>query len=175
MNDCVMGVFSTYCQICGLPVQQDHYVHIEGENYFHIWRGDGDDECDPAIAFTPEHGWLRQAVGLRLDDANPDVMIEGLVHDGMVEGCGDFLWDGIDDRAALHRACWEMAGRPDSWEPLSHLEPPAAEEPYRQQLFAFDTFVADGHGWMLIDPSDDSPGGRRSRQRITELLGAEHR
>jgi hypothetical protein len=167
-----MGVLSTYCQICGLPVQQDHYVSLEGEGYFRIWRGDGDDGCDPAIAFGPEHAWLRRAVGLRLDDTVPDVIVEGLVHDGAFEDSGfdDFLMDGIDERAALHRVCWEMAGAPDTWEPLARHEPPAAQEAYREQLFAFDLFVADGHGWMLADPAAETPDGRRNRQRITEIL-----
>jgi hypothetical protein len=165
-----MGVFSTYCQICGLPVQHDHYVAAEG--YFHIWRGDGDDESDPAFAFGPEHAWLRDAVGLRLDDADPDVIIEGPVHDGMFEDSGSvhFVMDGVDDRAALHRTCWALAGQPDTWEPLSDLQPPATEARYRQQLFEFAAFATDGHGWMLVDPAADSLEGSRSRQRIEELI-----
>ena len=167
-----MGVLSTYCQICGLPVQQDHYVALEGEGYLRIWRGDGNDGCEPVIALGPEHAWLRRAVGLRLDDSAPEVTIEGLVHDGVFEGSGsdDFVMDGVDDRAALHRVCWDMAGRPDTWEPLSDLEPPAAEFRYRQQLFEFEEFVADGHGWMLVDPAAENPDGRRNRQRIVGLL-----
>jgi hypothetical protein len=72
-----VGVLSTYCQICGLPVQHDHYVALENEGYFRIWRGDGDDGCEPAVTFGPEHAWLRLAVGLRLDDTDPQVVIEG--------------------------------------------------------------------------------------------------
>ena len=167
-----MGVLSTYCQICGLPVQHDHYVARDDESYLRIWRGDGDDGFEPAVVFGPEHAWLRQAIGLRLDEIDPDVIIEGYVHDGVFEGSGsdDFVMDGIDDRVALHRVCWEMAGGSDTWAPLSDLEPPAAERRYRQQLFDFVRFVADGHGWMLVDPEDESPQGRRSRERITRLL-----
>jgi hypothetical protein len=170
-----MGVFSTYCQICGLPVQQDHYVPQGGGDYFYIWRGDGDDECDPVVDFGPEHSWLRRGIGLRLDDRSPEVTIEGFVHDGMFEGSGsdDFVMDGLDDRAALHRVCWDLAGRPDCWEPLSALEPPAAQARYRQQLFDFETFIADGHGWMLVDPDEQSSDGLRSRQRITDLVAGE--
>src|SRR4051812_1988922 len=107
-----MGVFSTYCQICGLPVQHDHYVAADG--IFYIWRGDGDYGSEPAFAFGPEHAWLRDAVGLRLDDTDPDVIIEGLVHDGVFADYGSdgFVMDGVDDRAALHRACWVLAGQP---------------------------------------------------------------
>ncbi len=169
-----MGVFSTYCQVCGLPVQHDHYVARPDEAYLRIWRGDGDDDCPPAVPFGSEHAWLRRAVGLRLDDHAPDVIIEGFVHDGEFEGSGsdDFVMDGIDDRAALHHACWDMAGRPDSWEPLAGLAPPSEHSRYRQQLFEFGAFIADGHGWMLVDPAADSPGGIRSRRRIADLLAA---
>ena len=61
----------------------------------------------------------------------------------------------------------------DTWAPLSHLQPPAAQAPYRQQLFEFETFVADGHGWMLVDPAADVPDGHRNRQRIADLLASE--
>ena len=76
-------------------------------------------------------------------------------------------------RIALHEACWRLAGQPTSWAPLAHLEDPAKEQDdYRQQLFDFESFVADGHGWMLVDPDADSTEGLRSRQRILGLLGA---
>jgi hypothetical protein len=169
-----MGVMSTYCQICGLPVQHDHYVPIEG--MFYIWRGDGRDEHGPAVVFGPEHSWLRRAVGVRLEEEQPiDSALEGVVHDGIIEGDEDEDWvmEGVFSRAALHGACWALAGRPSSFEALEHLEPPEAEEPYRQQLFDFESFVADGHGWMLVDPDDDSPDGRRSRERIVTLLQAQ--
>jgi hypothetical protein len=145
-------------------------VELDGEAFLRIWRGDGDDGCEPAFPFGPEHDWLRRAVGLRLDESTPDVIVEGLVHDGVFEDSGDFVWDGLDDRAALHHACWAMAGRPDSWAPLSHLEPPPAEAPYRQQLFDFETFAADGHAWMLADPDSGTPDGDRNRRRIADLL-----
>ena len=163
---------STYCQICGLPVQHDHYVPAEDGDYFHIWRGDGSDACEPIVAFGPGHAWLRQAVGLPFDDRSGETPVAGAVHDGyLTDGEDDFdVTDGFGDRVALHGACWRLAGRPIAWEPLEHLEPPAEEEPYRQQLFDFDAFVADGHGWMLVDPDADSPDGRRNRRRIVELL-----
>lgn len=175
-----MGVMSTYCQICGLPVQQDHYVPAEGGGYFHIWRGDGADACDPIVAFGPEHTWLRTALGLRYDDSALLMpTLSGLVHDGWIETPegGPFasvVYDGAgDDRIALHEACWRLAGQPTSWAPLAHLEDPAKEQDdYRQQLFDFESFVADGHGWMLVDPDADSAEGLRSRQRILGLLGA---
>ena len=167
-----MGVVSSYCQICGLPVQHDHYVRGAAESHWLIWRGREESGFGPAVAFGPEHEWLRAAVGLRLDDSEPQVIVEGGVHDGVFQcaGSGTFVWDGLDERAALHRFCWEVAGSPGTWEPLADLELPQEQEPYRQQLFDFETFVADGHGWMLTDPAGDTDEARRSRRRITDLL-----
>lgn len=175
-----MAVFATYCQICGLPVQQDHYVPAETANMFHIWRGDGADACAPIIAFGPEHTWLRDALGLRTDpDALITPTVAGLVHDGDLENPASPLFstdlmDGEgDDRMALHAACWRLAGEPLSWEPLAHLRDlPDGERRYRQQLFDFEPFVADDRGWMLMDPESETPEGLRNRERILALIGA---
>lgn len=177
-----MAVFATYCQVCGLPVQQDHYVPADGGGYFHIWRGDGDDACGPAVAFGPEHAWLRDALGLRIKDGTllaPTVA--GIVHDGDLESprgrhFGAHLSDGEGDgRMALHAACWRLAGEPTSWnEALDHLRDlPEGEEWYREQLFDFEPFVADGHGWMLTDPESETPEGARNRRRILALIRKE--
>lgn len=174
-----MGVLSTYCQICGLPVQQDHYVPAEGGGYFHIWRGDGHDECAPIIDFGPDHAWLRDAVGLRYDESSLLMAtVSGLVHDGDLESpagplFGADLMDGEgDERVALHAACWELAGRPSSWEALGHDRGlPVEHEVYRQQLFDFAGFVSDGFGWALVDPGLDGGDGLRSRRRIVGIVG----
>jgi len=175
-----MAVFATYCQVCGLPVQQDHYVPAEVGDYFHIWRGDGDDACDPIVAFGAEHAWLRDALGLRID-GNALLMptVSGIVHDGDLESqagrlFGANLLDGEgDDRMALHAACWRLAGEPASWGPLAHLRDlPEAEDCYRQQLFDFESFVGDGHGWMLVDPQSEAPDGLRNQRRILALIKA---
>lgn len=175
-----MAVFATYCQICGLPVQQDHYVPAEAGGYFHIWRGDGDDACDPAVAFGPEHAWLRDALGLRFDDDSILApTIAGIVHDGDLESPrgphfgADLLEGEGDERMALHAACWRLAGEPTSWEPLARSRDlPEGEERYRQQLFDFEPFVADGHGWMLVDPESEAADGLRNRRRILALIEA---
>lgn len=176
-----MAVFATYCQICGLPVQQDHYVPAEGGGHFHIWRGDGDDACDPIIAFGPDHAWLRDALGLRIDGgALMMPTVSGLVHDGDLENPAGRLFgadlgegDG-EERMAVHAACWRLAGEPTSWGPLSHLlDLPKDEDRYRRQLFDFEPFVADGHGWMLVDPESEVPDGLRNRERIVTLIEAE--
>ncbi|GAA2050517.1 hypothetical protein GCM10009839_66280 [Catenulispora yoronensis] len=176
-----MAVFATYCQVCGLPVQQDHYVPAEDGAYFHIWRGDGEDACDPLVAFGPEHAWLREAIGLRIDeDALLMPTVSGVVHDGDLESPGGRLFnadlfDGEgDERMALHGACWRLADEPTSWDALAQVrelrELPEGENHYRQQLFDFGPFVEDGLGWMLADPESATPEGLRSRGRILELL-----
>jgi len=169
-----MGVTATFCQICGLPVQWNHYVDLDG--MFGIWRGKPTD-FEPAVKFGPEHEWLKKAVGLCLRVGMEPRLIEGEVQDGSFEDENGesiddgFVWDGLDDRAALHRACYEMAGSPESWEALDERVSPRPElEEYQQQLFEFEKFVADGHGWMLVDPKLDTPDGNRSRERIKKLL-----
>jgi hypothetical protein len=100
------------------------------------------------------------------------------VHDGDLESpagplFGADLMDGEgDDRLALHAACWHLAGQPTSWEPLSGLrELPREHDKYRQQLFDFEAFVADGHGWALTDPGAGTADALRSRARVLGILG----
>jgi hypothetical protein len=170
-----MGVMGTWCQICGLPVQHDHYVPQDG--MFAIWRGPATTWCASAVAFGPEHDWLLDAVGLRWSRDGDPAVVAGRVEDGVIVGPGGedlpdgFVGDGLDERAALHRVCWELAGQPSSWE---ELDPPSLAElqPYHGQLFAFAELVADGRGWMLVDPRWDSAAGRRSRDRVLALLNA---
>jgi len=105
--------------------------------------------------------------------------VSGLVHDGTLESPAGRLFgadleagDG-DERMALHAACWRLAGEPTSWEPLAHLvDLPKSEDQYRQQLFDFEPFVGDGHGWMLVDPESEAPDGLRNRRRILALIEA---
>lgn len=166
-----MGVTATFCQVCALPVNHDHYVPEGG--MFRIYRGPVDRNGEPLVPFGPEHDWLLQAVALRLSDGDEPVVVEGPCHDGSFEaedGDGAFVWDGLDERAALHRVCWELAGRPDTFEPLEDLPVDPAIEPFREQLFEFAGFIEAGHGWMLVDPRGDGPDARRSRERIARLL-----
>jgi hypothetical protein len=53
---------------------------------------------------------------------------------------------------------------------LGDLEMPEEQAKYRQQLFDFESFVADGQGWMLVDPESASADGARSRRRILAIL-----
>lgn len=163
---------ATYCQICGIPVQQDHYVPRGG--MLGIYRGGGGDGevVEPLVKFGKEHKWLKDAVGLALDDGSDPAVIEGEVHDGGFDGDDEdgLVMDGIEDRAALHRRCWEIAGKPESWEEIEGLNLPDFES-YREQLFEFKRFIDDGHGWMLVDPAGSTPDAKKNRQRIQKLLG----
>lgn len=167
-----MGVMATYCQICGIPVHQDHYVPMGG--MLGIFRGGGDDPVASAIAFGPEHAWLKDAVGLALNDGETPVIIEGEVHDGGFETDDDdgLVMEGIEDRVALHRACWEIAGKPEGWEELEgSITLPEVVERYREQLFEFKRFVADGQGWMLVSPGGKTDDAKKNRVRILRALG----
>lgn len=164
----------TYCQVCGLPMNLDHYVPQQ-DGTLCIWRDD-DAPCEPATEFGPQHAWLRLAVGLSLpDDAAAEPPLHGVVRNGFLEPHddrreGQFVMEGSYDVAVVHRACWVLAGRPGGFGPLERLRLPAAEAAYRGQLFDFAAFVADGHGWMLVDPNEYSPGGAPNRDRIIALL-----
>jgi hypothetical protein len=176
-----MGVFASYCQVCALPVQHDHYVPMNGMYY--INRGKPEDP-NFVVRFGPEHAWLKDALALRLNEEQEPILLEGEIHDGGIErpsGEGDgeeaaydfedaFVADGVEERAALHRVCWELAGKPQTWAHPSELEAPAELRPYRHQLFQFKELMEAGSGWMLVDPRLDSADGRRSRERILALL-----
>lgn len=75
-----MAVIGTYCEICGLPVQLDHYVDNPAGGLW-IWR-EGAGYCEPAIAFGPGHAWLSRAVALCSDRALATLPMAGTVHDG---------------------------------------------------------------------------------------------
>ena len=111
-----MGVTGTSCQICNMPVQQDHYIPANG--MFMIYRGVPiDRDTEPIFPFGPEHEWLKQAVALRVSPGDEPQVLEGEIHDGWLEGPdgedGVMVWDGVDERAALHSACWTLAGKPE--------------------------------------------------------------
>ncbi len=149
-----MGVYATFCEVCGLPVQRDHYVTPNGEplssydGRVRIWRAD--DPSPPAVSFAERHAWLDEAVAPPADPEGGAVL-EGQVHDG-------HLWDAegerheVDDQPVLHRACWERLGQPRSWNPAGELPKNAALAPFQLQLFDFAGLVAAGLGDWLEDP-----------------------
>lgn len=172
-----MGVFATFCQLCGLPVQHNCYVPHEG--MYLIYRGPGSvapGDPLPGFSFGPEHEWLRQALGLRFDPSEEPQVLRGEVQDGHLapphasgeESC--FVGEGDDERAALHERCWELAGRPEYAALAGATELPAWKEllEYQQQLFEFEEFAAAGLAWALVDPA--LPEGAQSLERIHGIL-----
>lgn len=171
-----MGVMASYCQLCGLPVQHDHYVATERPDSWSIYRS-SDRSDKPAVAFGPEHEWLTRGVALELyDDGEPAF---GSVEDGHLEdsdGEPHFVAHGRDDRAVFHVACWELAGSPRSCEPISgahQLHAWVLLSRYQEQLFEFEKFIADGLGAWLIDPN--RPEGAENRRRIEGLVAETRR
>lgn len=169
-----MGVHGTYCQLCGLPTQHDHYVPTES-GMLKIYRGssvNGGHRWDPGevpFAFGPEHAWLKDAVVLPWDDER---VLRGPIEDGAIEdGQGEsvLVFDGGEDGLAFHHACWELQGSPSSTDPAvraNHTHGWALVESYQEQLFDFAGLAADGKAWMLADPASDG----RSRRRIEAIL-----
>lgn len=172
-----MGVHATFCQLCGLPVQHDHYVPSRAgplriyrgamEDGGHDWK---EDESHRPFAFGPKHAWLCDAVGLLRDEEH---VIRGTVSDGgLRDAKGDdeiYVADGDEDALVLHHFCWELMGNPVNadhalrgtnqlgWAQLA---------PYQEQLFEFTAFDREGKGEWLEDPKRSA----RSRARIDEAL-----
>lgn len=175
-----MGVFSTNCSLCGLPVQHDHYVASEPlfpgmPAMLKIYRGDESPDCwvegESPFQFGPEHQWLRQAVAV-LDQG----LQRGFVHDGVLTPAagGEPVWLDESD-AVLHEACWELSGanaadRQRQGTMGTHQR--ALVAPFSGQLFEFHDFREAGKGWALVDPRLQTSEGERSRARI-EALKAE--
>ncbi len=184
-----MGVHATFCQLCALPTQHDHYVPSVGGG-LRIYRGrsgsapsesgrtengghDWADEPEKPFPFGPQHAWLKEAVGLDLGGG--DAIFRGPVEDGGLDdvesGESIFVWDGNDDALVFHERCWALMGSPKTAEQALRgggtLEWSLLER-YHEQLFEFRELEADGKAWMLADPATDA----RSKARIVSLIEA---
>ncbi|HZE97450.1 MAG TPA: hypothetical protein VE981_10525 [Planctomycetota bacterium] len=171
-----MGVHGTFCQLCGLPAQHDHYVPTRS-GMLKIYRGSGAGgghrwEADERpFPFGPEHEWLKDAVVLPWDE---EMVLRGPIEDGSIEtGDGDSLlvFEGAEDGLAFHHFCWEVQGSPGSTGPAvsaAEVHLWSLVDAYQEQLFEFQELKADGKEWMLSDPAADA----RSRARIEAMLQA---
>lgn len=172
-----MGVMASYCQLCGLPVQHDHYVATDRPDSWHIYRSSDPRDCTPVVPFGPEHEWLTQGVGVSHYEEEDPVM--GAVEDGHLEdesGEPHFVCRGDEDLALLHRACWEMAGSPRCFQSIGgapRLHHWVLLSRYHEQLFEFEQLVKDGRGAWLVDPN--LPAGAENRQRIEAWLAEARR
>lgn len=164
-----MGVNGTWCQLCGLPAQHDHYVPTasgmlkiyrgSSANGGHRWEAD-----ERPFPFGPEHAWLKDAVVLPWGGER---VLRGAIEDGVLEDV--MVFDGGEDGLAFHHACWELQGSPGSTGPAvrangSHAW--ALTQAYQEQLFDLQGLADDGKAWMLADPRSDA----RSRARIEGML-----
>lgn len=170
-----MGVSATYCQLCGLPVQHDHYVPEAGGGLLKIYRGSspgGGHAWAPGEApfpFGAEHAWLRNAVALC---PRPDRVLRGTCCDGVLtqaSGAHEYVGDGAEDGLVFHHACWERLGRPQAWADARTARGThafAQVAPYQEQLFEFAELAADGQAWLLEDPATSA----RSAERLAALV-----
>lgn len=176
-----MAVFATYCSLCALPLQHDHYVHA-GDPMLKIYRGAAPDgghlweAHEHPFPFGPEHAWLKDAVGLRLFGEVPE-FIRGPLQDGALvdvqTGREHFVGEGDEEYRMLHAACWERSGRPikaDAQPRSTGRHGYALLASYQEQLFEFQELVDEGKSWALVDPSLGNEAGLRSRARIDALL-----
>lgn len=164
-----MGVHGTFCQLCGLPTQHDHYVPTRS-GMLKIYRGSSEggghewEDDERPFSFSPEHRWLMDAVVLPWDEER---VLRGAIEDGALEDV--MVFEGGDDGLAFHHACWAIQGSPGSTGPAIRANGAhawALVEGYHEQLFDFAGLSADGKAWMLDEPAP----GTRSRARIEALV-----
>ncbi len=162
-----MGVHASYCLVCGLPIQHDHYVPTERANFFAIYRSDNKPEGH--FPFTLSHAWLLRGVAVNPGDG-PHF---GSCEDGALIADGEeyYVGDGYEDYLAMHKYCWEAAGQPRDYNEIYRCKSTYEAtflKKYQEQLFDFFQCVADGQGWLLEDP--DRPEGEQNRKRIERAL-----
>jgi hypothetical protein len=159
-----MGVMATFCQLCGLPAQHDHYVRAAREKLplpamLKIYRNPSSHSWAPGerpFEFEAHHAWLADAVALMKDDGR---VLRGRMQDGAIilaeGGKEEWVGDGHDDGTVYHHVCWEKLGSPgpDRAQPSTYGSYELSFiEPYQRQLFDFHELCDDGRGWMLEDP-----------------------
>lgn len=163
-----MGVHATYCPICGLPVQHDHYVATEQEDMWEIYREDNKPQGH--FPFGPEHHWLKRGVAVSPEEGP----FLGHCEDGaLISDDGEEYYVGRDheDYTAMHAYCWHAAGQPVDYNAMYHYKyvfDTTFLDKYRGQLFEFSKCVASGDDWLLIDPT--LPEGARNKERIDAIL-----
>src|SRR6188472_4218765 len=96
-----MGVMATFCQLCGLPTQHNHYVQaargiIPGPPPLKIYRDPRSHSWEPGerpFQFTEQHEWLCDAVAIMHDE---DRVLRGKISDGGMApvGGGEEEWLG---------------------------------------------------------------------------------
>ncbi len=168
-----MGVLGSFCRVCGLPMQHDHFVPAGG--MLKIYRGsspNGGHTWAPGervVQFGPEHAWLADAIAITNSEA-PRV-VAGRIEDGRLTSGQEQIFVGYDEAFAVHRFCWTQIGSPQSYRAAVTAQgilEYARAEVYQGQLFEFGMLNDHGKGWMLVDPTVNA----RNRQRIDALASA---
>ncbi len=169
-----MGVHGTFCQLCALPVNHDHYVPTGG-GMLRIYRGGKNaglqtwTDGELPFLFGPEHTWLRHAVAI---EHGTNKILRGEVSDGNLtdNASGDTTmpFEGDDDARTFHAYCYEALGSPTESRALSARGTHAWSllAPYHEQLFELQLLANDGKAWMLADPTTSA----RSRDRIAACV-----
>jgi hypothetical protein len=162
--------------ICGVSIEGGDEHDDDADDDDAMSRLETKDIPGPDFKFSAEHDWLKDAVALRLKESSSPQIIEGKVHDGSFDSKNSdegYVMDGVYDRAALHRACWELSGQKE-WQVIAGI----AGSPewkklkkYHEQLFNFVELAKDGFAWMLADPTLDQAESQKNRQRIQAMLG----
>lgn len=163
-----MGVMATYCQLCGLPTQHDHYVQaargdLPGPPGYKIYRDPGSqtwERGERPFRFEKHHDWLCDAVAIMYDDRR---VLRGRIRDGALVSSdgGEEQWvgEGNDDGSVYHHVCWERLGcpKPDRFRASTNGSYELSFIAlYQGQLFDFHELRDDGLGWMLEDPRESA-------------------
>jgi hypothetical protein len=169
-----VGVMGTFCQVCGMPTNYDHYSNESDTGMIEIKRNEDLDDSD--IAFGPEHSWLESCVVLPVYPYLNGKILRGKIEDGRLIAENDdsiFVSEGKDEGFALHEKCWALAGSPKNYEALSHISESVEFRDltqYHDQFFDFNKLIDDGKSWMLSDPDSTSDEGIQNRKRILSIL-----
>ena len=165
-----MGVMGTWCQLCGLPVQHDHYVPDGSGHGLKIYRQGSEDgghqweDNEKPMKFGPEHQWLKDAVAIARDDDDGPAVLHGVAQDGNFEDANGedsvFVANGDEDAYVFHAVCWKAMGKPAPVEPeqiANRTHRFSLQGPYQQQLFDVRTFVDDGKAWAFAEMVESEP------------------
>jgi hypothetical protein len=108
-------------------------------------------------------------VAVAVRDGQAPAVVHGEIHDGHVDDRSirdSMVWDGFDERAALHEVCWELAGKPERWtrqwnigdSELAILRATVRVREARRRR-------------TQLDDRRSALGPQKNRARIVELLG----
>jgi len=161
---------ATYCAVCGAPVNHDHYIEENQEEF----------------PFENGYQWLTQVVGLGIRSATHGIVDDNEFIDQRRKkrAVGDGLNSDGENIITVHKNCWELAGKPSSLKAIPTHYFRNVNEPdeygaiwshpweqiskYMNQLFDFHQLIKDNMLWMIEDPISDK--GTPNKERILMIL-----